>query len=316
MKSVTILDIAEATGISKSTISRYLSNGKVSRNTAIIIENKIQELGYIRNSFAEILRTSKSNLIGVIVPDLRNPFFTSIVYEIEKMASSKGSTVIIKSSGGDQSKELETIKYMSGFLVDAVVLCRSNIEYDVLKQYTSKIKFISIDSSIEGIDCVLSDNSKNGYLLTNHLIENTDGNVLFFRRSDERKSVIDRQAGFIQSCTENSITPLVYSYTNNENVDFVDLKKFIEDNNIKGIVCRNDNEAVKLMTNLRDTIVPLKYCGFDNIKLSRLVYPQLTTVDQDIHKMCKTVFDIVDSNLKDTKEYVIDSKIIFRESSK
>ncbi len=316
MKKITILDLAKATGISKSTISRYLSNGSVSKDKSVIIEQKIQELGYVRNNFAEMLRTSKSNLIGVIVPDLKNPFFTNVVYEIENLADKKGITIIIKSSGGDKMKEMETIKYMSGFLVDAVVLCRSNIEYEDLCQYVNKMKFISIDGLIEGIDCVLSDNRKNGYLLTNHIIENVDGNVLFFRRDDERKSVIDRQEGFTKSCIENELVPHIYSYKNDTSVDFKNLQKYILKNNIRGIVCRNDNEAVKLMTNLTDSEVQLKYCGFDNIKLSRLVYPQLTTVDQNINKMCETVFEIIDSNSTDTRKHVIESKIIFRESSK
>ncbi len=311
-KKVTILDLAEATGISKSSISRYMRNESISEEKAVVIEGKIRELGYIRNNYAEILRTSKSNLIGIIVPDLANPFFANIIYEIEREADKLGYTIIIKSAYGDTKKEIETIRYLSGFLVDAVILCRSDLEYDDIEPYLNTIKFVSVDSKIDGIDCVLTDNERNGYELAKHLIDKSEGNVLFFSRDDEQGSVIDRRNGFIRAHKDIGKDYLTFEYSKNEGVNYNDLHSFITINNVKGILCRNDNEAVNLITKIN---MPMKFAGFDNIKLSELVTPKLTTVDQNIREISNIVFKIITGGSAETKSYTVDSRIICREST-
>ncbi len=311
MRKITILDIAKETGISKSTVSRYLSGGSISAEKSKIIEKKINELGYIRNNFAGMLRKSSSNLIGVIVPDLKNPFYSNIVYEVERIADVMGITIIVKTSNGSAAKEVEILKYFSGFQVAAVILCSSNIDFSSLERFQKAIRFVSIDNIIEGINNVVSNNLKSGYEITKYIAENVNNNVLFVRRVSDRSSVLDREEGFIRACNEIGKQYYIYKYDNKYGINYEDFKEFINSHNIEGILCRNDNEAIKLMSNLSN-FNNLRYFGFDNIELSELVKPKLTTVDQNSYEMCKIALDIIINKTDTIKNYIIDAKLIIR----
>ena len=113
---VTIIDLANKSLISKSTISRYLQGKNVSAKKQVEIEKAIIELGYIRNNFASFLRTNKSNILGVLVPDLDNPFFIKIIKRLEEISQNLGKTLIIKTTKSNDSIELEAIDFIRGFL--------------------------------------------------------------------------------------------------------------------------------------------------------------------------------------------------------
>ena len=139
MSKITLLDLEKISGISKTTISRHLSGSRVSQAKVKRIEDSIASSGYIRNNFAQLLRSNQSNLIGVIVPDLDNPFFLKIIKRLEELASSKGKTLIIKTTQRSVELELKSIDFIRGFMVEALFLCRSELYDFQLQQMKIKI---------------------------------------------------------------------------------------------------------------------------------------------------------------------------------
>ncbi len=321
---VTILDIAKESGISKSTVSRYLRGENVSASKIRKIEAVIEESGYIRNNVAQLLRTSKSNLIGVLIPDLDNPFFTKIVKRLEELAQAKNMTLIVKTFKQSTENEIKTIEFIRGFMVDALFLCRSDLDDSTLDSLKIDIPVISIDKEFQVVNSVVSNNYESSYNLTNHLFEHVNRNVMFFARFHESTSVLQRIAGYEEFCSEYNKEKFLYQYDKNMNFDdfFDDLIEYILNNQIEGIICRNDNEAIKVLSHLNDLyskgeIRKIKVCGFDNIAISRNIFPKLTTIDQNIEKMCDLAFQIFLNyeNHLVPKRFVHESELIVRESS-
>lgn len=318
---VTILDLEITSGISKTTISRYLSGGNVSIDKAKKIEAAIAERGYIRNNFAQLLRSSQSNLLAVLIPDLDNPFFLKIIKRLEELAQQQGKTLIIKTTKRSKEVELKTIEFVRGFLVEAIFLCRSELDDDLLSSLKLDIPVFSLDKELKSVYSIVSDNYRSSHSLTLHLLEHTSRKLAFFSRLIESTSVHQRINGFLDACHESCRPSLQYKYEFDNGIDFNDLLTFVKVNDVEGIICRNDNEAVKIISFLKDKadqkeILPLKICGFDNIALSNHLIPKLTTVDQKIEEMCDIAYELFTQHTQDKPVTIVhEAELIIRESS-
>jgi len=318
---VTILDLEKKSGISKTTISRYLHGVKVSSDKARRIEEAIAECGYIRNNFAQLLRSSQSNLIAVLIPDLDNPFFLKIIKRLEELADKQGKTLIIKTTKRSVQAELDTISFVRGFRVEALFLCRSELDDEMLDALKLDIPVISLDRSFKHITSILSNNFKSGHDLSMHLIQHCQGEVMFFSRLHESDSVHERIRGFQEACVQADKVGYQYKYDVEHEIDFEDLYSFVKQYKIEGIICRNDNEAVKILAYLSDKankgeIKPIKICGFDNIALSKHMIPKLTTVDQRVEEMCDIAFDLfLNDDCFPPRTIIHEADLIIREST-
>lgn len=322
MSKITLLDLEKNSGVSKTTISRYLSGSRVSQSKVKKIEEAIAASGYIRNNFAQFLRTTQSNLIGVIVPDLDNPFFLKIIKRLEVLASQKGKTLIIKTTQRSVEVELKSIDFIRGFMVEALFLCRSELTDYQLNMLKIEIPVISLDKEFETIYSIISNNYQSSYDLTKHLLEHCEQNLLFFSRLHESNSVHERIRGFRDACVEKRKTPYEFKYNIDLPIDFKALLETVRSKSISGIVCRNDNEAVKVQSYFNDLFSKkllnrIKVCGFDNITLSRYVIPTLTTVDQEIEEMCDIAFNLFDKkDFFNPRTIVHEAKLLIRDSTR
>jgi len=322
MKSnITILDLARVSGVSKSTISRYLRGEGVSKTKAEIIEKAIIKTGYIRNNYAQLLRTSKSNFIGILVPDIDNPFFTNIIKRLDELAFNDGKTLIIKTTMSQLNRELEALKFIRGFRVEGIFLCRSELNDKLVEDMNFTIPVISIDKRFNNLISITTNNYRNGYILTKHVFKHTDGEVMFFSREKESNSVKERIRGYLAYCKKYNHNSYSYKYNRGLGVDFNHLKDFVIKNKIKAVIARNDNEAIKIQSFFNDLYYKkefpkIRVAGFDNIRLSRNILPRLTTIDQKIEKMCDLAYDKYKNYQKDKiKTYVQNSELIIREST-
>lgn len=318
---VTILDLEKKSGVSKTTISRYLRGIIVSQDKARRIEEAITECGFIRNNFAQLLRSSESNLIAVLIPDMDNPFFLKIIKRLEELALTKGKTLIIKTTKRSKITELKTIEFVRGFLVEALFLCRSELDDETMDGLKIDIPVISLDRAFANITSIVSNNYASAYDLSRHLIDHVAQEVMFFSRLHESNSVHERIRGFQDACRDMNKTGYLYKYDIDLVVNFYDIFDFVVKNKIDGIICRNDNEAVKIlaffndMTNKRK-IQPIKVAGFDNIALSKFMIPKLTTVDQKVEEMCDIAFDLfVKNDCSPPRTIIHEAELIIREST-
>ena len=169
----TIKDVAEKTGLSIATISKYINGGNVLEQNKEIIQNVIDELNFKVNEMARGLKTNKSKTVGVMLPDLNNLFFTSIVSKIEDVILKEGYGTIICDYKQDYELEKKKLDFLVNKSVDAIVLVPSGKEEKELNEIIKNedIPVILIDRLLEGVECdvVLGDNLNSSYCAVEQL---------------------------------------------------------------------------------------------------------------------------------------------------
>ena len=151
MGKTTLLDIAKAVNVSKTTVSMVLNNKEinVSKETREKIFKAAKDMNYIPNSLARSLSTKKSYTLGMIIPDIQNPFFSEMAKAIEIESEKHGYSIILCNTLNEKKKEEEYLKLLISKLVDGVIIaaCGDGKEWiKILKN--NKIPFVMIDRMV------------------------------------------------------------------------------------------------------------------------------------------------------------------------
>lgn len=286
----TIRDVAKKAGVSVATVSRYLNDsGYVSGDAAKAVAAAVKELKYELNPVARSLNTKKTNLIGLIVPDITNPFFPELARAVEDVALTYGYTVILCNSDENPEKEknyLETLKkkYIDGFIV-------TSNQLDAPHYANMALPIVALDRAInEHIPTVASNNREGAAMGTRVLLERGCKRILFLRGPEELNPANDRYEGFMDairnSGVEYDVVVCPFHFAESEKI--VD-RVLREQKNIDGIFASSDvsaagalKAAAKLGIAVPDE---LQIVGFDGIAMGEMLTPGLTTVAQDVYKM-------------------------------
>lgn len=285
-----IRDVAKEANLSVATVSRYLNQkGYVSETSKNSIEQAIETLNYTPNAVARSLSTRQSHYIGLIVPDIMNPFFPELARAVEDIALTYGYTVILCNSDENAEKEQHYIeslkkKYIAGFIIATSSLDASHYE-------NLDLPIVALDRMMHTSTPTVSSNNKEGaYLGTTHLIEQGCQHIACLRGPKGVGPADDRLAGFLEAVKGKSIQTTIIDCPFQFGVAEQTTTKILQEfPTIDGIFASSDVSAAgSLKTAYALGInVPeqLQIVGFDNINLSEMMTPGLTTVAQDVYKM-------------------------------
>ncbi len=316
-----------------ATISRVLNNSPlVSEKTKRIVLNAAQALDYQPNLTAAALRSGKSKIIGVIVPEINNPFFSSIINGIEQYIGKKGYSIIIAQSHESQKKELHAIQSFVKLNVDGILISISkestNFPFlDKLEQEKIPIVFFDRNPQIDNIKEVVLDDFSGAYMATEHLIQQ-GGNTLIHIAGNQNLSLYkDRKKGFQSAMehyqrnfTENQVLELRKNITQDTQV----LQELIKKNNVDSIFVNGDEDCIYVLNIIKSLgyKIPtdVKLIGFGNLSIGVLVQPSISTIDQRAEDMgmvaAKTILQSLNENQPITIKEVLSPKLIVRESSR
>jgi LacI family transcriptional regulator len=175
---VTLRHIAKQVGVSVTTVSRVL-NGlavqyRINEETAKAIQRAAKELGYEPNHVARGLRTRQTFTIGLIIPDISNPFFSTVARNIEVETRKAGYSIILCDTQEDTHLELESISLLQNRKVDGLIVCPAGYESEHLKSIvTSQLPMVIVDRHFSDLDCpyVISDNYGGAVSAVSHFID-------------------------------------------------------------------------------------------------------------------------------------------------
>lgn len=329
MKKPTIIDIAEKAGVSKATVSMVLNNkdDSISKETREKIIKITKEIGYIPNSVARSLSTKKSGTIGIIVPDIINPFFSQIARAIEDAASTLKYNVIFCNTDNDEKKEKMYIKLLISKLVDGVILIsggKSSTNPAILK--VNNIPFILVDRYIEGFEEELGVYCKNRQGVIDgikYLYSKGKKNIVFVSGPKKLNLAKERLEGYIQIMKEYDLYDPKNIFESNFDLQGgVETTEEIIDrlkDRVDAIFYSNDAMALGGMKVLakKGYNIPkdIAIMGFDNIQMSEFVEPELTTMGQPIYEMgstaCRNLVKYINGEKVEKKIYFL-PKLILR----
>lgn len=334
-KEVTIYDIAKALELSAATVSRGLKNDpQIKESTCKLIAKTAEEMGYRHNNFASNLRKQKTHTIGVLVHELNSNFITSVLAGIEKITAEAGYDIIITHSDEDYEREKANALNLFHKRVDGVIasLSFTTKNLDHFKPFFEKdIPVIFFDRVDENSDNthVIIDNYKCGYIATKHLLEQGSTRIAMLTSNLKRNVYKQRHRGYTDALFDSEIP-----YDKN----LVLIKDLSEESARKaaheilkmdprpdGLFITNDFDAAVCMQELKrhGVRVPedIAIVGFNNDAISKLIEPQLTTIDYPGKDMGEVTARHLMNHLKGvanigtTNRIIIKSKFIIRESS-
>ncbi|MDD3841015.1 MAG: LacI family DNA-binding transcriptional regulator, partial [Clostridia bacterium] len=162
----TILDVERESGVSKSTISRYLNGGRVKESNRIKIEKAIKKLNYRVNPIAKGLKTNRTYTVGVLIPDITDIFYTQIIKSCESFLNSQGYSIILCDYSDDIKKERQRFEFLLDKKIDGLIFASSGMTDQYIKAVMDKdVPVVLIDRLIPGVQCdsVMVDNLNGTY---------------------------------------------------------------------------------------------------------------------------------------------------------
>jgi len=334
-KFVTMKDIASVLGVSVTTVSKALKNHPdISADMIRKIKKTANDLGYSKNYSASLLRGNKSKIIGVVMSDVSNPFFTELLLGIQEVARKKGYEILFSSSQGNEEYENQAIETLLNRRVDGLIICPIQQEFSQFDKYNLREKAV-ITGNIPScdIDYVVSDEFKGSYMATKHLIDSGCGKIAMLnnylhlksslnKRFDGYKAaLLDSGIGFDESLLL-TVDRIIPPHRLQDGYD--DIKEFILKNtDIDGIFCFNDLLAfgtLKVLNELNIKIPEqISVVGYDNIDFSEIITPALSSIQIHKYEMgklaMKMLLDRIEKPEMEFRKNITDVELIIRNSS-
>ena len=323
----TIVDVARLAGVTPTTVSRVINNrGYISEKTKKRVQEAMDELGYQPNEIARSLTKQKSNTIGVIVPHISHPYFAKLISNLENEAAKKDYKIILCNSKEKAEKEKQYLDMCKSNRVAGIIICSGNVESNKIN--TGGIPVVLLEKNFEegklGIQC---DNYQGGKLATEHLIECGCKKILHLSGViDEEMPADNREKAFIDVCSKNEIEYFIKKYdidTYNQ-MNYYDYIKAAlnEIEGVDGIFASSDliaAQGIQVCNEIKIRIPEdIKLVGFDDVDISQLTTPRITTVHQPIKEMARLSIGLIDAkynNIEVNEKTILSIKLIIREST-
>lgn len=204
----TMREVAGRAGVSIATVSAVLSGNRyVSPELAERVNRAIAETGYRRNSLASGLKSGRTHLVGLVVPDITNPFFTDLVDLIETHAQAAGFSIIFGISKGNPVREREIVDLMRSNQVEGTIICPTGSPEDTRALFEAHgDPMVAVDNADpEGpVDSVTLDNREAGLIAAHHLLELGHRRLGLVTGPSQRVSALRRQEGFFERLASES----------------------------------------------------------------------------------------------------------------
>jgi LacI family transcriptional regulator len=293
----TIYEVSKLAGVSLATVSRVINNsGKVTAATRAKVEAAMRELGYRPNAIAQSLASSRSNSIGILVPELHGPFFGIMMSSIEDELRAGGKHVIISAGHSDERKEQESIEFLASRQCDALIVHAFAVPNEYLLNLArGPLAVFLIGRDIPELSdrCFYLDNEEGSYLATRALIELGHSNLAYLAGPLWKSDAKARFAGFRRALDEAGLKfheELLTEGNYQEASGREGMRRLLQAGKpFTGLVCANDEMAVGVIDEARQRgmRIPddLSVIGFDNVFFTRYMHPALSTVNYPVDVM-------------------------------
>ncbi|MCC6395941.1 MAG: LacI family DNA-binding transcriptional regulator [Bacteroidetes bacterium] len=329
----TLSDIARQTGFSVSTVSRVLHDNsnryKIREETKEVIRSVATALGYTPNKIARGLRLNRTHQMGIIVADLANPFFATMVKSISKEARKSGYSIVVCDSDENTHLEEESIKTLMENRVDGLLIAAVGVEREHLERFRSDdVPFVFLDRLYDDIsdDAVSVDNRKGARDATEHLIQNGHRRIAILQGLPGTYANTGRVTGFRQAMADAGIE-VRDQYVVGD--DFGTLNGFLGTKHLlrmedppTAIFAAGYLIALGALDALREEhlVVPrdVALVTFDDPGFAPHLSPPLTAVEQPIEQMGEMGVKLLLRRLRDPssapRRILLEPRLIVRES--
>lgn len=329
-KPATILDVARLADVSKSTVSNVIRDAKgIAPQTIARVRAAIDELGYRPNVLARQLVQQRTNVLGVVVGDLANPFFSEMTKQIEHYAGQCGYQVMFCNTQIDEHIELAGLRGLLDYRVAGLIfLAYAGDEGSARLVTNSRVPALFLACTADWGDVVSPDDEKGGRIATEHLLALGHRRIAYITDpSVEDAANQARQAGYRGAMAKAGLPVAVYHWQNSDGKTLKETsieKLLLGDQRVTGVFCFSDFGAIELL-DCADRLgvrVPrdLSVVGFDDVTLASLRRINLTTVAQPKEMMARIAVTTISSRIKGElsggyRRQIVDCGLVVRGST-
>ena len=341
-KRVTIKDVAQRAGISIGTVSRYISNrGYVGAEAREKIEKAIEELHYVPNAVARSMINKKSQIIGVAVPEINNPFLADLVVRIESALSKRNYSIMLCNTRYEATKIETFVDDLIMRNAEGIILVSTDVsKKNVMTSIRRFMYGVSVGQRLPEFDCINFNDFEAACEITSHMIELGHERIACMGFSKNASQTMERLYGTIHTLEHNripiqseyllgydEIVTLMDGEDSSGNQGYVWAKYLLGlENPPTAIFAINDFYAMGAYEAAYERGLKvgkdISISGFDDINIAKFMTPPLTTVHCDAKEMASCAVDLlmnkIDSEDDETKEWEkvsLKAKFIARKST-
>jgi LacI family transcriptional regulator len=300
----TIKDVARLAGVSVASVSRVLNNGpKVSKKTIENVLKVVKDLNYTPNANARALVTQKSTTLGVVIPDLTDPFFASLANGVEQVARQQNMQLLLSTGLVDAETEMQAINLLIERRCDVMVVHSKKLTDEALIELANKVPgLVLIDRYIAEIAqrCVWLDNLEGGKIAARHLLALNHQSFACISSKYQIDDPLLRLQGFQNELELAGVvieeTLIEYGEPTLQGGEIATQKLLASGKKFTALFVYNDAMAIGAISTLEDNgfKVPsdISVLGFDDVLLSRYSRPKLSTLNYPIEEMAMQAANI------------------------
>ena len=336
MKKLTMKDIARKAGVSKATVSRVINKTKpVSREVREKVEQVIDEFNYRPSSVARSLAKSETKVIGLIIPDISNAFYSVLVEGISHTAHSRGYNVFLCNTFRDHDLEIEFLYLLEEKEVDAIILTTFHTtteQKEFIRKFHKPVVTVNrefIGKKLPKVPNIDIDNFQAAYDAVSYLVKTGHKKIGIIRAEQQDQTCIDRLNAYKQVLRDYNM-PINEGYIVGYDFHFESgyegmMEILKNEEQPDAMFCISDELATGAIRAINDfgLKVPedISVIGFDDIPLAKRFIPSISTVSQPIFEMGKAATDTIikmikgDFNENDIEDIILNYELITREST-
>ncbi|UMT77537.1 LacI family DNA-binding transcriptional regulator [Staphylococcus roterodami] len=299
-----ISDIAKLAGVSKSTVSRFLNNGSVSKKTSEKLTKIIDEHDYQPNQFAQSLRARQTHLIGAIIPRMNSYAVDETIKGLAKQCEKYGSQLILNYTGLNIEAEIQALETLARSKVDGIVLMATDITKKHIEVINKmKVPTVIVGQQHEQLHSIVHDDYKAGQIIGEWIGQQDYRHVEVFSVSEKDIAVgIHRKRGLLDQLAKYQITPNVHesNFTYNDaQQDVAQVLKNVKQ--VDAIVGATDTIALaayKYYSGKEDAMKPKQIYGFGGNPMTQLVSPTIKTIHYNYYEAGQCAMEEIQQMLK------------------
>ncbi|WP_171097177.1 LacI family DNA-binding transcriptional regulator [Ruegeria sp. HKCCD7255] len=332
MRKPTIIDVANSAGVSKSTVSLVLRGStQVKPETRKLVQSAMKEIGYVYNRSAANLRSTGTSLIGLVINDLTNPFFTEFATSLQMALASRGYAVVLANTNEDPELQDQVVSAMLEHGVSALILSPAygDVTNTLSAVERADIPLMQVLRQVESetgrFPFIAPDYAEGGRAATQYLIETGARNIAFIGGLDGAEVTQERLSGYISAMKDNHLQPIVKTGESSRSFGHkATVSLFKEQPACDAAVCFNDLVAFGMINACHEAQVKIgtefQIVGFDDIKEASECWPALSTVHCGVSEFGEQVADTVLLWLQDgatpAQHTRTSTRLVLRETTK
>ncbi|MDE4542692.1 LacI family DNA-binding transcriptional regulator [Thermoanaerobacterium sp. R66] len=324
---VNIRDVAKYCGVSAMTVSRALNNsGQISKETKERILKACEELGYRPNFAARSLVTKKTNMIGLIIPDITNQYYSQVSKGVSSYLSLHGYGLLLCNSDRKKEEEKRYLDFLAGGRVDGIIIFPVKPKKEDYEKILKEVPLVMADNYVDGLNAnfVGNDNYHGASEIIRHMVKQGFKKIGVILGPTSSSASNERLRAYKDVLAENNMEYQSDIILESDATfdDGFNLAKVLIEKGVDSIFAINDTVALGVIKYcyLNNIKIPddIGIAGYDNIQQSSMLPVPLTTVDQNGSRMGKvvaeTMLNLLTGGATISKKIILKPQLVVRKS--